>query len=126
MDSQDINRQANRKALTSTKAGRRLMGLMVVFNSGDLERLRAFIEQNTGAEALEQHSPEEWAQQLGHIYDATGGMRVQQVIAADEYKVVVLMQAHTNDALYMAQMAVSDEYPYKIAEFIHQPARMGS
>lgn len=113
----------NRGALASSKAGRRFMGFMATFNRGDTQQLRDFVAQYTIDEALEMHSVDEWTRHLSAIYDATGGMRVYQVVGADEYRVVVLMQAHANNALYLVEMAVSEDYPHKIAEFKHRPAQ---
>lgn len=106
--------------LTQTKAGRRFMGFMKAFNTGD--DLHAYATNYITADALEKHPPEEWARQLRQIHAATGRLRVIQVVAADEYRVVVLMQAQTDSALYLTEMAVSEDYPHKIMEFIHRPA----
>jgi hypothetical protein len=109
-------------ALTRTKAGRRLMGLLVAFNSGDSDRLRAYIAEHTAREALQQHSVEAWTEQLARIYRISGGLKIHQVVATDEYKVVVLARSHSDGAFWLVELAVSDEYPYRIAEFIHRPA----
>jgi hypothetical protein len=109
-------------ALTRTKAGRRLMGLLVTFNSGDGDRLRAYIAEHTASEVLQRNPVEEWTDQLIRIYRISDGLKIHQVVATDEYKVVVLVRAHSDGAFSLVELAVSDEYPYKIAEFLHRPA----
>jgi hypothetical protein len=111
----------NKFTLTSTKAGHRLMGFMAAFNAGDPDRLREFIAQYTTDQALEQDSLDDWVDQLTAIYALTGGLRVFQLIGADEYRVVVLMQSHANSVLHFVEMAVSEDYPHKILEFSHRP-----
>ncbi len=112
----------NKLTLTQSKAGRRFMGFMKVFNSANADAMQQFVADYTTDEALNAQTAAEWEAQLGRIYAATGPMKVFQVIAADEYRVVVLMQASTNGALFITEMAVSEDYPHKIAEFIHRPA----
>ena len=110
------------QVLMQTKAGRRFAGFLKTFNAGDLDSIESFVADYSTDEALEANSAAEWRTELNHILEVTGGLRVQQVLAADEYRVVILMEARTNGVLYLTEMAVSEDYPHKIAEFIQRPA----
>jgi len=112
----------NKVALTQSKAGRRFMGFMKVFNSGDMNAIADFLSQYITDDALEQSPLEMWHASMKGIYAATAGMRVMQMVGADEYQVVLLMQAHNNGAMFVVTMAVSEDYPHKISEFLHRPA----
>lgn len=108
--------------LMKTKAGRRFVGFLKTFNGGEVKPMQNFVAQYTTDEALEQNTLDAWIVHLGAIYAQTGGLRALQVMASDEYRVVLLMQAHANESLHVVEMAVSEEYPHKVAEFIHRPA----
>lgn len=98
------------------------MGFMKVFNAGDATALHDYISAYTTDDALAHNSAAEWQEHLARIYAATGAMRAVQVVVSDEYRVVVLMQAQTNNAYYMIDMAISEDYPHKVAAFSHTPA----
>lgn len=117
-----IMTEQNKATLTKTKAGRRFMGLMVAFNSGDSARIRAFVEQYITDDALEKNDIAQWHDELTRIYAATGRLKVMQVIGAEEYRVVVLMQSTSTGLLYITEMSISEDYPHKISEFSHHPA----
>ena len=112
----------NKFALAKSKAGRRFIGLMRVFNTGDADAIHNFITEYITDDATTANPVEQWQEQLINIYNATDGMRVFQVVGTDEYQVAVLMQAHNNDALYVMSISVSEDYPHKISEFTHRPA----
>jgi hypothetical protein len=95
---------------------------MKAFNSGDSANMRDFIAAYTTEEALGLHGVEGWTEQITRIYEQTGGLRVQQVLAAEEYRVVVLMQAHQQSALHILEMAASEDYPHKVAALTHRAA----
>ncbi len=105
-----------------TKVGRRFAGFLKTFNTGNPDAIERFIAEYSTDEALEANSLAEWRTELKRVHDATGGLRVQQVLATDEYRMVVLMEARTNGMLYLTEMAISEGYPHKIAEFSQQPA----
>lgn len=111
-----------RSDLMKTKAGRRFAGFMATFNRGDAHKLRAFISEYTTDEALQSNPVDDWMAHLELIYGSTGGLRAVQILASDEYRVLLLMQAHADGSLHVVEMAVSEDYPHKVAEFIHHPA----
>lgn len=111
-----------KQALTKTKVGRRVMGFMVALNRGDEAHLTNYLKVSITDEGLEQQPLDEWVRELTNIYHATGGMRVFQVVATDEYKIVLMMQAHNNNAFYIMEVAIEEDFPHRIGELIHRPA----
>ncbi|RMG70320.1 MAG: hypothetical protein D6711_17610 [Chloroflexi bacterium] len=108
--------------LTKTKAGRRFMGFMRAVNQGDERVLRTTVTQYITEEALQLHDAETWVKQLMHIHQTTGGLKAIQVLASDEYRVLVMMQAKSDHRLHIVDMAVSEEYPHQVSQFIQRMA----
>lgn len=108
--------------LSKTKAGRRFVGFMRTLNMGDEKQLRFTVEQYIADEAIQTHDADTWVQQLINIYQSTGGLKAVQVIASDEYRVVVMMQAKQDNRLHIVDMAVEEEYPHKVSQFIQRMA----
>lgn len=111
-----------KQTLTRTKAGRRFMGFMRTLNKGDESEIRALVQTSITDEALNAHSADVWAAQLLYIRASTGGLRVVNVIGEDEYRVVVLMQAQNNERLHIVDMAVEEDYPHRVGQFIQRVA----
>lgn len=107
--------------LMNTKAGRRFAGFMKAYNTGDPDIIYDFVKHYTTDEALTAQPVKTWAKQLMTIHRHIGPMKVEQVVASDEYRVVVLMGAQAG-GLYTTEIAVSEDYPHKVAEFKHEPA----
>jgi hypothetical protein len=111
-----------RQTLLKTKAGRRFMGFMRTVNQGDPVAVEQLVKTAITEEALQAHGPEIWTAQLQYIQAMSGGLRVVQVVAEDEYRVVVLMQAHANDKMHVIDMTVSEDFPHKVAQFVQRLA----
>lgn len=99
----------------------RLIAQQTLLNGGDAERLRLFISDSYAASALEAQPAESWLNEL----QAAGRLRVFQVLAADKHRAVVLMQAQRDEALYMVELAVEEDYPHKITICTYQPLQEG-
>lgn len=110
-----------KETLSKTKAGRRFVGFMRALNSGDPDMLRAQMLY-IADKALEAHSSDIWYAQLQYIHAITGGLKAVQVVASDEYQVVVLMQAHKDNRLHLIDMIVEEEYPHKVIQFMQRVA----
>jgi hypothetical protein len=111
-----------RQILTRTKAGRRFMGFMRTLNKGDEAEIRALVQTSITDEALEAHSADVWAAQLLYIHAITGGLRVVNVIGEDEYRVIVMMQAQKNERMHIIDMAVEEDYPHRVGQFVQRVA----
>lgn len=105
--------------LSKTKAGRRFVGFMRALNSGDPDMLRAQMLY-IADKALEAHSADIWYAQLQYIYAITGGLKAVQVVASDEYQVIVLMQAHKDHRLHLIDIMVEEDYPHKVIQFMQR------
>lgn len=111
----------DKSALVNAAAGRRLIAYLTIYNSADFDRLRTFIEDNYTDEALAKDPVETRLAQHQAIYQQAGKLRVHQVVAADDYYVVVLLQAQ-NGGYYINEFKVSEDYPHKIIKFQHHAA----
>lgn len=98
------------------------MGFMRVINQGDPEAIAQLVQEAIAEDALQAHNPEIWAAQLQYIHAMSGGLRVMQLMAEDEYRVVVLMQAQKNTRQHVVDMTVSEDYPHKVVQFIQRVA----
>lgn len=110
----------DKTTLARSHAGMRLIAQMTLYNQGDLERLRAYIADNYRPEALEVVSAKDRLLDLKMTYRLAGKMRVRQVVASDKHRVVVMMQAQKNNSMYLAQIAVEQDYPHKVTDYHHQ------
>ncbi len=107
----------DKATLRLSNAGMRLIAQQTLLNNGDAERLRVFITDSYAASALESQPV---VSRLADL-QALGKLRVFQVLAADKHRVVLLMQAQRDDALYMVELAVEEDYPHKITQYSQKP-----
>lgn len=111
----------DQRALVTSNAGMRLIAQTTLYNSGDMARLQAFIAENYTPASLEAESAVRRAQAWQGIREQIGRLRVRQVIGYDKLHVIVLMQAeHAPDTLFLNEVFVEEEYPHKIAVYVHQ------
>lgn len=103
--------------LIGNHAGIRLIAQLTLFNRGDFERLRTYLQDNYADEALSMISAKARLAELKAIYRVNGKMRIEQVVAAGEYEVIVALEAERGEAIYLAQMLVHEEYPHKVMFF---------
>ena len=103
--------------LITSQAGMRLIAQQKLLNNGDAERLHVFITDSYAASALEAQPVEARLADL----QALGKLRVFQVLASDKHRVIALMQAQQDEALYMIELAVEEDYPHKIIEYSQKP-----
>jgi hypothetical protein len=106
--------------LARSHAGMRLIAQTTLYNRGDFERLRAFITDNYRPESFEVIAAKDRLLDLKMTYRVAGKMRVRQVVAVGPHRVVVMMQAQKNNSMYLAQLAVEEDYPHKVIDYHHQ------
>lgn len=116
---QDFGHVDAKEALVKTAVGRRFIAFLTIANSGDGERLRQYIAENFADEALASSSVEQCWQSLQTIWGMVGKMRVFQVVATDDYQVMVITQAQTDGSFHMNQMQVQEDRPHKILLYAH-------
>lgn len=107
----------DKQILTLNRAGRRFIAQTTIYNGGDAERLRVFIRDSYDDALLAAESVEERLAAFRRAYDEHGRLRVRQVIATDEYQIIVLMQTEKDEAYFLNQMTVQDDYPHKVTQF---------
>lgn len=103
--------------LVASHAGIRLIAQLTIFNKGDFERLRTYLQDNYADEALAMISAKTRLAELKAINRIDGKMRVEQVVAAGKYEVLVALVAERGEAVYLTQLAVEEDFPHKITFF---------
>jgi hypothetical protein len=106
-----------RQHLITSHAGIRLIAQLTIFNKGDFDRLRAYLHDNYAEETFNDISAKTRLAELKAIYRMNGKMRIEQVVAAGEYEVIVALVAERGEAVYLTQMAVQEDYPHKVTFF---------
>lgn len=95
------------------------MGFMRSLNQGDVE---ALVADAITEQALSASGVDAWRSELRALHTASGGLRVLQVLAADEYQVMVMMQGNGDGQPRIIEMKVSEDYPHQVSEFIERTA----
>ncbi len=106
-------------ALRVSQAGMRFIAQMTIYNSGNFERLRQFVDESYDAYALEEQSAEARVEEFRQRYETLGKLRVQQLIGTGKHHVIVLLRAQNDDEFYLNQLKVDEEYPHLIIEYQH-------
>ena len=109
----------NSKTLKVTPAGRRFMGFLASFNSGDVEDLREFIQAHYTENALAEYSLDSLLNWHREIYEQTGGIKIHKIFFSEEYYIMAIVEARADGALYLDKMKVDDTHPYKVIEYLH-------
>ena len=106
-------------ALRISQAGMRFIAQMTIYNSGDFQRLRQYIDESYHPDLLADQSAEARVEEFRQRYQALGRLRVQQVIGTGKHHVIVLLRAQNDDELYLNQLKVEEDYPHLIVENQH-------
>jgi hypothetical protein len=109
-------------ALRASQAGMRFIAQTHIYNSNNWERLETFIKDSYQAEKLEEQAAEHRLGIFQTTFDKVGRMKVKQVVATHEHRVIVVVEVERGDMPYfLADMVVEEEYPHKIIAYSHQP-----
>ncbi len=111
----------DKSALAKSKAGRRVIAQLTLYNQGDFARLGAYFDEHYTAAALLAEPSERRLLDLKTARKLHGRLRVRQVVAADEHHVMALLQAEKG-ALLVYEMKVDPDYPHKVLESALRPA----
>ena len=95
----------------------RFIAQMTIYNSADFERLRVYIAESYHPDLLAQHSVDERIAELRDQYEWLGKVRVQQVIATDEHRVIVLLATQNVDGFFFNELDVEEDYPHRVIEY---------
>ena len=104
-------------ALRISQAGMRFIAQMTIYNSGDFDRLRQYIEESYHPDLLAQESVEDRLAIFHEQHATIGKVRVTQVVATGKHHVVVVMEAEREEGYLVNEMAVEDDYPHRIVAF---------
>jgi hypothetical protein len=101
--------------LARSRAGMRLIAQLRLYNEGDIDRLRAFLNDAYQPSALG-GSVGDMLARLGEERAATGKLRVEQVVGIGDHQAIVVLAAQ-HGGLYTVSLAVDEEYPHKIVRY---------
>jgi hypothetical protein len=101
--------------LARSRAGMRLIAQLRLYNEGDADRLRAFLNDAYQPSALG-GSVDAMLTRLTDERATTGKLRVEQVVGIGDHQVIVVLAAQ-HGGLYTVSLAVDEEYPHKIASY---------
>ncbi len=98
----------------------RFIAQMQIYNIGNFERLRTYLEDNYVPSAFEKVSLDKQHQQWQDCYETHGRFRVSELIAADKHRVVLILQAEHTGQLVYNRVKVSDDYPHLVTQYMHR------
>src|SRR5687768_14772091 len=109
-------------ALRASQAGMRFIAQTHIYNSTNWERLQTFIADSYHAEKLEEQAAENRLDIFKTTFDKVGRMKVKQVVATHEHRVVLVVEVELGDMPYfLVDLVCEEEYPHKITAYSHQP-----
>lgn len=105
--------------LATSNAGMRLIAQLRLFNTGDFEKLRAYLQAYYADKAFEDIALTTRMAELKAIYRVNGKVRVEQVVAVGKHEaMVVLVSEH--GGVFLAQLTVEEDYPHKVNFFAQE------
>lgn len=107
----------DKTALTTNPAGMRLIAQMTLYNVANWERLRRYIDDSYADPLLVAVPADERLTHFAALHEQVGRLRVGQVLALDEYHVVVLMESEIGAILQVHDVSVQEDHPHKITEY---------
>ncbi|MEO8377921.1 MAG: hypothetical protein ABI579_09650 [Candidatus Sumerlaeota bacterium] len=104
-------------ALRVSQAGMRFIAQMTIYNSGDFERLRKYIEESYHPDMLAQESVEDRIAIFREQYDRIGKVRIKQVVGGGKHHVIVVLGTEREEGYLVNEMQVEEDYPHRIIVF---------
>lgn len=104
-------------AIARSKAGRRFIAQMSMYNEGDFERLREFMELGYYDLILMENPIDRRIFDLKTTRKLHGRLKVDHVEIADEYAITVVMATEKNDKHLRLEMIVHEDYPHQIMHY---------
>lgn len=109
--------EKTKSLLASTAVGRRLIALLTIWNSGDLDRLKVYIADNYTPDALAKYDLETRLEWHIALREQIGRLRMEQIMASEDHAVILVLKAEQGGVFYYCDMRVTDDYPHKIQVF---------
>ena len=104
-------------AIARSKAGRRFIAQMSLYNEGDFERLHEFIETGYYNMILMQNPVERRILDLKTTRKLHGRLKVDDVESAEEYSIKVILSTEKNDKRLRLEMIVHEDYPHLVLHY---------
>ena len=108
-------------ALRASQAGMRFIAQMTIYNRYNWERLEQFIRDSYHPDQLAQQDVASRLQVFKTTAEKIGRMKVKQVLATNEYHVIVIMETEKSDDFFYTEVKVEDDYPHHIIFYMHRP-----
>jgi hypothetical protein len=103
--------------LRTSQAGMRFIAQMTIYNSGDFERLRKYIDESYHPDLLTEQSVDARIAELREWHEAAGKIKVRQVIGTSKHHVIVLLDADLTDSYWLNDLTVEEDYPHRIIKY---------
>ena len=105
-----------------TRAGRRYLFFLNMFNTADADKIRGYISENFAPSFLKENPAEKLVKWCLDIHKQTGKIAMHKVFFSEEYYIIVVIKSLKDDKLFLHKMKVEDKEPYKITELFHEEA----
>lgn len=112
---------ADKRALTTSQAGMRLIALLKIVNDANWVRLHTYMTESCHETLLSEQSAEARVQAWRDTFQSVGRQRIKQVLAAGKHQVSLVLSAEHSADYYYAEVAVEDDYPHRIVRLLHTP-----
>jgi len=100
--------------LPQTAAGRQAAAFLDALNTGDLDKMRAFIAEHSDASLLTRYPIEAVMQWASGVYRSTGGVSPHAVDYSADGEISLHARARRGDALYRLTLRVAPEPPHHV------------
>lgn len=113
--------QQHSVTLKLTPVGKRVMGFLAVFNMGDEEEMKAYVQSNYHERTLAEYGLDTVLGWHWDLYKDTGGLRIHKVYLTQEHYVVLLTHPYNDpERLFFQKFKVDPKAPHKFTDIQHQ------
>jgi hypothetical protein len=100
--------------LRASQAGMRFIAQTTIFNSGDFERMHAYIVDSYHPDLLAEEPLAERLDDFQYQREVLGRLKVVQLLGTGKHHVIVLMEAELSDDYILNDLQVEEDYPHRI------------
>ncbi|MFW5690912.1 MAG: hypothetical protein ACOCXZ_00310 [Chloroflexota bacterium] len=111
--------QQHSKTFRMSRAGRRYMAFLATFNSGDVNKMKEFVETIFDPFSFTDEFVDEFVTWYRKVYARSGGIRIHRTFLTQDNYIIVIVQS-ADGRMYLDKMAITDDDPYLITEYNHQ------
>ena len=110
-----------RQKIGASKAGRRFIAQMRLYNEGDFRKLRGFMRSGYYDLTLMENPVERRLLDLKATRRLHGRLKVEDVEIAKDYGIQLIMAGERDGARLRLRMVVTESYPHQITHYSLQP-----